>query len=103
MTWCFSIRIPTFEYQSVGRDITDRKWAEEKITYLASFTEMNPHAVIDIGIDGKIHYSNLVSVQMFPDLFISSELHPLFIDLKTPVGTGKCKGHEIHNTHNTNR
>ena len=69
------------EYQSVGRDITERKWGEEKLSYLASFTDKNPNPVIELGRNGEIFYVNPATPKFFPDFHKTGSNHPLFLDL----------------------
>ncbi|MCH8987403.1 MAG: CHASE domain-containing protein [Chloroflexi bacterium] len=45
----------------VGRDITDRKSAEEEINNLARFPSENPNPVLRIGPDGAVLYANAAS------------------------------------------
>jgi len=80
------------EYQSVGRDITERKWGEEKISYLASFTDMNPNPVIELGRNGDIHYVNPATARYFPDYHKLGQDHPLFNDLPGLLEQANRKG-----------
>ncbi|MEX2380878.1 MAG: response regulator [Opitutales bacterium] len=47
-----------FEYQAIGRDVTDRKAAEEEIRRLAAFPESNPNPVLEFCPKGTITYMN---------------------------------------------
>ncbi len=44
-----------------GRDITERREAEERILDLARFADENPNPVMRFSVDGSIHYGNLAS------------------------------------------
>jgi len=50
------------------QDITERKKAEEKVSHLASFPELNPNPVIEIQLDGKLTYANPAAGRLFPEL-----------------------------------
>ncbi len=57
-------------YQGVGRDITDRRLAEEEISTLAMFPDENPNPVIRVSGEGKVLYSNKAASQ---DLKVGAE------------------------------
>lgn len=80
------------EYQSVGRDITERKWGEEKISYLASFTDMNPNPVIEMGRDKKIYYVNPATARIFPDYHKLGANHPLLDGLPDMLEQANATG-----------
>ena len=50
------------EFQGAGRDITQRKWATEKIAGLAKFPSENPSPVMRIASDGAVLYANPASL-----------------------------------------
>ncbi len=62
----------------VARDITERKLAEEKIAYIASFPEKNPNPIVEIDDKGTITYSNPAANRLFPDLDTKGASHPIF-------------------------
>jgi PAS domain S-box-containing protein len=80
------------EYQSVGRDITERRWEEEKILYLASFTDMNPNPVIELGRDREICYVNPATAKFFPDYHKLGANHPLFDKLPEELDQANMRG-----------
>lgn len=45
-------------YLTVNRDITERKKAEDRQAYLASFPAQNPNPIFEISLDGNILYEN---------------------------------------------
>ena len=51
----------------------ERKKAEEKLSYLASFPEFNPNPIFEIDLKGKVEYSNPACKKEFGDL---SGKHP---------------------------
>lgn len=64
-----------------GRDITDRKRAEQKQAWLATFPEHNPNPVVEFDpVDGRIYYSNLTMDKLLPDLRERGLQHPFLAD-----------------------
>ncbi|RPI77907.1 MAG: PAS domain S-box protein, partial [Chloroflexi bacterium] len=60
----------------VFRDITDRRQAERKQAWLASFPMRNPNPILEINLDGRIEYSNQKAQALFPDLVKVGVDHP---------------------------
>ena len=61
----------------ITQDITARKEAEEKLTYLASFPRLNPHPVVEIDFaGGAVQFANATAQRLFPDLTERGEAHP---------------------------
>jgi signal transduction histidine kinase len=58
-------------------DITESKRAEEKIAHLASFPELNPNPIFEVGTDGTVKYANPATDRLFPDLNALGTVHPL--------------------------
>jgi len=64
-------------FVSIHRDITERKRAERKLAWLASFPELNPHPVVEVDLDsGTVVYLNPTSRTLFPDLESKGLAHP---------------------------
>src|SRR5205814_367126 len=58
-------------------EIVERKRAEEKVAWLASFPEDNPNPVIELDLPtGTVQYANPFAARMFPDLQILGLRHP---------------------------
>jgi PAS domain S-box-containing protein len=77
--------------ESLRREIEERKRAEEKITHLASFPELNPNPVIEVSTDGAVKYANPATDRLFPDLKALGADHPLltgFHDLVSELEKG---------------
>jgi PAS domain S-box-containing protein len=58
------------------QDISERKNAEEKQNWLASFPEQNPTPVVEVDVSGVVHYLNPVAKRVFPDLAVKGQRHP---------------------------
>ena len=70
------------QYVAIRADITDRKLAQEKSAWLASFPQRNPNPILEIDpVTGIIHYANPASLQLFPDIDRLGVRHPLFAGL----------------------
>jgi len=64
-------------------DITDRKNAEARAAWLASFPERNPSPIVEIEpASGVVHYLNPAALQQFPDLQVEGLRHPLLAGLQ---------------------
>lgn len=61
---------------SMLTDITKRKQAEERISHLATFPDLNPNPVVEADLSGNITYSNPAANNAFPDLLQSGGRHP---------------------------
>ncbi|RPJ83336.1 MAG: PAS domain S-box protein, partial [Acidobacteria bacterium] len=59
-------------------DITERKGAESRLAYLASFPERNPNPVVEADRDGRVRYANSAAKRLFPTLEQEGAAHPLF-------------------------
>ncbi len=62
------------------RDITERKRAEQRLAYLASFPEVNPRPITEVDIHGAIQYANPTAMKLFPDLKERGISHPWLVD-----------------------
>ncbi len=73
----------TLEVVEIGIDITERKRAEERLAYLASFPEQNIDPIIEIQSDGSVTYCNPAAQTRFPDLLRRKLEHPILQGLDT--------------------
>jgi PAS domain S-box-containing protein len=63
-------------------DITNRKSAEARAVWLASFPERNPSPILEIEpASGVVYYLNPAALQQFPDLEVEGLKHPLLAGL----------------------
>jgi signal transduction histidine kinase len=53
---------------ALNNDITERKDAEAKMMWLASFPMFNPYPVVEVDLEGHVHYLNPAAEKAFPDL-----------------------------------
>ncbi|MDD5190969.1 MAG: PAS domain S-box protein [Dehalococcoidales bacterium] len=65
----------------VASDITQRKKIESEIAHLASFPEMNPNPVLELGQEGNVIYQNPTTKRLFPDLLTKGLNHPFLADI----------------------
>ncbi len=63
-------------------EITDRKRADEKVAWLATFPELDPTPVIEVDREsGVVHYLNPAAMRLFPDLPTLGIHHPILAGL----------------------
>ena len=65
---------------AVNRDITERKRAERELERLASFPRLNPNPVVEVDLEGRVHFLNPAAQQLFPDLRGMGRDHPWLAD-----------------------
>lgn len=66
-------------------DITERKQAESRLEYLASFPQMNPNPVTEMDLSGHITFANPAAKNLFPTLLQDEGQHPYFAGWETIV------------------
>lgn len=68
--------------EELMRQISERKLAEERAVWLASFPEQNPNPIVELDVArGVLHYTNPAALRVFPDLPEKGLQHPLFAGL----------------------
>jgi PAS domain S-box-containing protein len=65
---------------NIVRDITERKQAEAKQIYLASFPEQNPSPIAEADFEGQVRYANPIALCACPDLLQQGPAHPWLAD-----------------------
>lgn len=63
-------------------DVTERKQAEERISWLASFPQLNVNPIVEITSKGDIKYINPAAEEKFPNLKKQGLKHPLIAGLQ---------------------
>jgi PAS domain S-box-containing protein len=71
--------------------ITERKKAEEKIAWLASFPMLNPSPVLEVSFEGNISYLNSAAESIFPDLKKGGLSHPILSGWNDVLATFRNK------------
>ncbi len=64
----------------LNKDITERKEAEAKMMWLASFPLFNPYPVVEVDPEGQVHYLNPAAEKAFPGLSGQGAGHPWLSD-----------------------
>jgi signal transduction histidine kinase len=70
------LKASTTSVDHLNREIAQRKHAESRLAYLASFPERNPSPVMEVDLDGAIRYANPAALDLFPDLRERDKTHP---------------------------
>ena len=65
---------------SVVRDITERKQMEVELDRLASFPKINPNPIIEVDLEGYVHFINPAAKKLFPGLQERGPNHPWLTD-----------------------
>jgi len=68
-------------YAAIVRDITERKQAEQQLTRLASYPELDPSPIVEMDLDGRVHYLNPSARNLFSDLAELQSEHPFLQNL----------------------
>jgi PAS domain S-box-containing protein len=63
-------------------DFTFHKKANEELLWLASFPELNPHPIVEVGLDGKVYYMSPAALRLFPEAQEPSVKHPYLAGLR---------------------
>jgi PAS domain S-box-containing protein len=70
-------------FGKVTRDFTERKAAERRLAYLASFPERNPSPIVEADLDGQVRYANPAALRVFPDVREKGTAHPWLAGLES--------------------
>ncbi|HTB83059.1 MAG TPA: PAS domain S-box protein, partial [Candidatus Sulfotelmatobacter sp.] len=57
------------QYVAIRADITERKLAQEKTSWLASFPQRNPNPILEVNLaSGIVNYANPAAIRLIPDI-----------------------------------
>jgi len=79
------LKAVTASKADLEREIAERKQAEARLAYLASFPERNTNPIIEVDLDGVVRYMNPAALNLFPDLRDKGLTHPWLVDWATTV------------------
>ena len=68
---------------AINEDITERRRAEERMAWLASFPALNPHPVVEVDWEGHVHYLNPAAERLIPGLVREGPAHAWLADWDT--------------------
>jgi PAS domain S-box-containing protein len=66
-------------------DVTERKLAEARMAYLASFPEQNPNPVMEVDFEGQVRYANPATLRLFPELPEQGPAHAWLADWEASI------------------
>jgi PAS domain S-box-containing protein len=73
------------QFATIFSDVTERKQAEARLAYLASFPERNPNPVVEVDFDGQVRYANPAALNLFVDLKEQGPAHAWLADWESVV------------------
>jgi PAS domain S-box-containing protein len=76
-------------FVAVLQDITERKQADQRIAHLASFPELNPSAIFETDLEGRVTYVNPATAKQFPNFGQEGIEHALLKDWTSVIATLK--------------
>jgi PAS domain S-box-containing protein len=67
--------------------LIERKQVEERLARVASIPELNPNPIVEVDLEGRVHYLNPVALRSFGDPQTAGFEHPLLADLPSLIAT----------------
>lgn len=64
-------------------DISEQESMKEELERLASFPMINPNPIVEVDLEGRVHFLNPAAQQLFPDLKESGYRHPWLAEWET--------------------
>jgi signal transduction histidine kinase len=61
-------------------NVTDRKQAEKALESMASFPRLNPNPIVELDLEGRVHYVNPAAEELFPDIQQLGLGHPWLVE-----------------------
>ncbi len=69
------------EFQSVGRDITERRLSQQESARLASIALLSPNPIVETDLAGHVRYLNPEAMRLLPDLQDTTAQHPFLAEV----------------------
>lgn len=80
------------EFQSIGRDITERRRSERETARLASLALLSPNPIVEADLKGNIRYLNPEAMRLLPGLEAVGFEHPFLRGVPFLTTALKCEG-----------
>ncbi len=83
---------PIVEFQSVGRDITERRRSEQEAAWLASIALLSPNPIVETDLVGQVRYLNPEAMRLLPDLQDLGCKHPFLAGIPSMAAVLQRQG-----------
>ena len=83
---------PIVEFQSVGRDVTERRRSEHETARLASIALLSPNPIVETDLAGNVRYLNPEAMRLLPDLQELGAQHPFLTGIPSMTTVLQRKG-----------
>jgi signal transduction histidine kinase/CheY-like chemotaxis protein/HPt (histidine-containing phosphotransfer) domain-containing protein len=81
---------------AAGDDAAEVERLRRELPRLASFPELNPAAIVELGETGTVHYANPAAAELFADVEGASATSPLLADLPEMLVSLRAHEHPVH-------
>ena len=75
------------EFQSVGRDVTERRRSQHETARLASIALLSPNPIVETDLMGQVRYLNPEAMRLLPDLQELGSKHPFLAGVPSMAET----------------